>query len=304
MSARVLLLPANQLDCPALLAATSTNPVVTADCYVDTVESWEPRPWGWETSRNGRRILNIDHHADDPRFFRAVSSGNLAIDYVAANGALAPDVPVIINHTDCDSVIAAAILAGLLPPDPVHGEAVIAADHTGAANAIANLLQALEPVRDFDFCFDALQRLLRNQPMDPRALEYLKQRDADRARAVALVRGGAFQIAGSVAVAVLAGEKVPGEFLPSLLPHAAVIVSASPMASGLLETKVRIGLAALPGETLYSLDVRGIEPNFRGRWNAGSTRRSGGSTIDPIELARRINQALERQRAGARSRPS
>jgi hypothetical protein len=169
----------------------------------------------------------------------------------------------------------------LLPPDEVFGEAVIAADHTGAPNAIADLLQALDPLRDFEYSLSCL----RGQSLDGRAAELLAKRHAERARAKELVESGAFHKVGQVAIAKLTAEKVAGEFLPSLLPEAAVIVSASPMENGRWETKVRLGAAARAGVTLYSLGVRAFEPNFRGRWNAGSTKRAGGSTVDPLSLA-------------------
>jgi hypothetical protein len=133
--------------------------------------------------------------------------------------------------------------------------------------------------------------------METQAVELLKKRLNDRCRAKELVQSGAFQMLGSVAVAKLTGdEKVAGELLPNVLPDAAVIISASPLDNGGLETKVRLGMAAGSGETLHSLGVQQWERNFRGRWNAGSTKRSGGSTIDPILLAQRLAETLMKRR--------
>ena len=286
MDTRVILLPAVPLRAEALWAVCDSSLLAVADCYVEGVEAWTPVDWGWRATVDSRTAFNVDHHADDERFFRQVSSGNLAIRYVAAEGPLPADARVIINHTDCDSVISASILAGLLPPDAVFGDAVIAADHTGAPNAIADLLQALDPLRDFVYSLASLRSLMRGELLDGRAAELLADRHAERARAQELVASGAFQAVGRVAVAKLTrGQKVAGEFLPSLLPEAAAIVSASPMENGRWETKVRLGSAARVGETLYSLGVRTFEPSFRGRWNAGSTKRSGGSTVEPELLA-------------------
>ncbi len=272
------------------LAASPASLVAVADSYMESVETWTPMPWGWQTRVADRRLLNIDHHADDARFFRRVSSGNLAIEYVKAEGVLPDDAQALINHTDCDSVVSAAILTGLLPPEEKFGDAVIAADHTGEPNPIAELLQALDPLRDFEYSLRNLDRLLRNVPLEPLAMELVEKREKERSRARRLVEAGAFQMIGRVAVAKLAqADRVAGEFLPSLLPHAAVIVSASPMENGRWETKVRLGLAAGPGVTLYSLGIRQWEPNFGGRWNAGSTKRAGGSTIDPTALAERLS---------------
>jgi hypothetical protein len=298
MNSRIVLLPLSKsVSLEAAMAASPVNPVVVADCYVEHVESWTPRPWGWQTDSGGRVILNVDHHAEDERFFRLVSSGNLAIQYVETEGVLPATAPVLINHTDCDSILSAAILTGLLPPDEAYGIAVIAADHTGEPNPIADLLQALDPLRDVELSLRNLHYLLRNEPMETQAVELLKKRLNDRCRVKELVQSGAFQMLGSVAVAKLTrDDKVAGELLPNVLPDAAVIISASPLDNGGLETKVRLGMAAGSGETLHSLGVQQWERNFRGRWNAGSTKRSGGSTIDPISLARHLAETLMKQR--------
>lgn len=293
MDTRVILLPAVPLRLESVWDASDSPLLAVADCYVEGVESWTPIDCGWQLERDSRTVLNVDHHADDERFFRPVSSGNLAIRYVTAQGPLPAEARVVVNHTDCDSVISASILAGLLPPDEVLGDAVIAADHTGAPNAIADLLQALDPLRDFEYSLECLYA----DSLDRRAAELLAKRHEERARAKELVESGAFHMVGPVAVAKLAAEqKVAGEFLPGLLPDAAVIVSASPMESGRWETKVRLGMAAPAGVTLYSLGIRAFESNFRGRWNAGSTKRSGGSTVDPLLLAEYISGQLTASR--------
>lgn len=292
-NSRILLLPLGNISLEEVLAASAAETLVVADCYIEGVERWTPRPWGWQTDVHGRIIRNVDHHAEDKRFFRPVSSGNLAIHYVTTQGTLPASVPALINHTDCDSILSAAILTGLLPPEEVYGDAVVAADHTGKPNPIADLLQALDPLRDIELSLRSLNHLLRNEPVEPQAMELLKKRHDERLRAKELVQSGAFQMLGSVAVADLSSEdKVAGEFLPDLLPEAAVIISASLLENGRRETKIRLGLAPRDGDTLYSLGIQQWEPNFRGRWNAGSTKRSGGSLADPILLARHIAAKL------------
>ena len=298
MSLRIVLVSAGNPTLESALAATQADLIVVADCYIAQVETWTPRPWGWETNAGGRVVRNVDHHAEDPRFFRKVSSGNLAIQYVNADGIRPDDAPAVINHTDFDAILSAAILTGLLPPAAVFGDAVLAADHTGEPNAIADLLQALDPLRDVGFSLESLDRLLQGQPLPPRAAELLEKRHDERRRARELAHAGAFRMVGPVAVAKLTREdKVAGELLPDLFPRAEAIVSASPMDNGRWETKVRLGRAAEPGETLYSLGIQQWEPNFHGRWNAGSTRRSGGSTIDPFLLARHMAEALTSSRS-------
>jgi hypothetical protein len=289
----IVLLPLTQtVRVAGALRAAGTPRLCIADCYVESVETWEAQPWGWRTGIDGRTLLNVDHHAADPRFYRHISSGNLAIDYVRQCGSF--DGAVLINHTDCDSVVAAAILRGLLPPGEILGEAVIAADHTGEANAIADLLQALDPLRDFASSLLNLLLLLDGQPVEGEAAGLVAKRLADRDRAHEVVAQGRFRSIGRVAVASLpAGEKLPGELLLQALPDAWIIVVGSPIAPSLWENKIRLGLAAPAGINLLNIGLDAIEPKFGGRWNAGSTKRSGGSSQDPTMLANAIAAALE-----------
>jgi hypothetical protein len=276
-----------------VLAATDAKRILVADCYVAAAEQWTPRPWGWETIRDGRTVINIDHHAAAERFYRNVSSGNLAIEY-AAHNKFDPAAAVVINHTDCDSVISSAILCGLLESAPRYGEAVIAADHTGEPNPLADLLQALDATRDYGTSLRNLRLLESGQPIEPHAEAELKDRFRERALAAQLVNDGAFERFGKIAVATLPGEnRVSGEFLPALLPGAWIIVSGSPMKNGLWETKIRLGLAAPAGYSLFSMGVNRAEPLFGGRWNAGSTKRAGGSPVPPREVALRLFKYLE-----------
>ena len=83
---------------------------------------------------------------------RPVSSANLALDWRAASAntptesrKAAEQAVVVINHTDCDSILSSGIVSGLLDALPAYGRAALAADHTGEENAIADTLQALEP---------------------------------------------------------------------------------------------------------------------------------------------------------------
>jgi hypothetical protein len=242
-----------------------------------------------------RSVVNIDHHSPCQRFYRTVSSGNLAAHYVRDHGCLDESMPVLINHTDCDSVITAAILRGLLPPEPIFENAVIAADHTGATDPIADLLQALDPLRDFDISLRNLRLLLSGQPLDEAAGGLVEKRHAGRCRALEMVAQGRFDQIGKVAVAKFAShEKVPGEFVPQALPASWVILVASPMQNGRWETKIRLRLAAPAGLTLFDVGMTQLEPRFGGKWNAGSTKRSGGSNQDPMILGRAIAEVLDR----------
>jgi hypothetical protein len=95
-------------------------------------------------------------------------------------------------------------------------------------------------------------------------------------------------------VATLSQEqRVSGEFLPPLLEHAWAIVSGSPM-DGLWENKIRLGLGAPEGMNLFAMGVGIAEPMFGGRWNAGSTKRAGGSIRTPREVAVCLANLIER----------
>ena len=269
-----------------VLAVTGAQRILVADCYIAGCERWTGRPWGWETVVQGRTIINVDHHAADDRFYRHVSSGNLAIEYRLHHE---PADTVVINHTDCDSVISSAILCGLLEPKPAYGDAVIAADHTGAVDLIADLLQSLDAPRDYACSLRNLKLLENGQHLEPAVEALMEDRRRERALAAQLVAQGAFEPVGRVAVATLPFEqRVSGEFLPALLPSAWVIVSGTPMGRELWETKIRLGLAAPAGVSLFQLGVGTAEPLFGGRWNAGSTKRAGGSPVTPRAVARRL----------------
>ena len=280
-----------------VLAATVAQRILVADCYIEACETWTPVPWGWETRIDRRTIINVDHHAADQRFFRHVSSGNLAMEYLAQHRQ-DPNTAVIINHTDCDSVISSALLCGLLDPKPSYAEAVIAADHTGEPNAIADLLQALDASRDYTGSLHNLWLLENNEPLEPNISLLLEDRQRERTLATQLVNEGAFERFGRVAAATLPLEqRVSGEFLPSLLKDAWAIVSGTPMANNRdrWETKIRLGLNAPPGLSLFDLGVLEAEPCFGGRWNAGSTKRAGGSPVAPRQVALCLASLIQRR---------
>ena len=90
-------------------------------------------------------IINIDHHGNDPRLeSRIITSTTQAIEYVNRFGILPDDQHCVINHTDTDSILSSLIVRGIIPPESIFAEASIAADHTGAENPIADLLQAIK----------------------------------------------------------------------------------------------------------------------------------------------------------------
>jgi hypothetical protein len=286
------LLPANNPMRPGtVLSVHPSNQVLACDFYVEGAEKGEEVPGGYRLGR----LLNIDHHAPTPRMSRMISSTNLAIEQIRAGG-VEHGALVVLNHTDCDSVLSGAIMAGLLPPDPAYGIAAIAADHTGEVNAIADLLQALEPLRDPCVSLESLATLEHGGPLTPTVARRLEEREGDRRRAERYVAEGRFQIIGKLAWAEL-DSAIDACFFPALLPDVWLILLVMPLADrpNRREVKVRLGLAASPGLTLHDLDIGGIDPAFGGRWNAGSNRRAGGTSLPAATYARALSNRLAAQ---------
>ena len=214
--------------------------------------------------------------------------------HVAREGVAGRDTGVVINHTDCDSVLTAAIVLGLLEPDPAYASAAIAADHTGEANPIADLLQALEHLRDFTRSLRNVMLLQAGAPLEAEASALLGDRLRRREQAAELVAGGAFRRMGRLELAVLE-EDTEGELFPGLLPEACVLMLAIPCRepAGSWKVKLRLGSGAPEGLTLPMLDITDFDPRYGGRWNAGSNRRGGGTTMDPERYAALVSERLD-----------
>jgi len=252
--------------------------ICICDFYVKDCEKGTLKPWGFIF----KHIVIIDHHAPVNQFTKRVSSTNLAILYVRSHG---PVPHVFINHTDCDSVLSSLIMTGILPPLDIFGYAAIAADHTGEENLIADLLQSLDDSRDLNFSVKNLFRVLHGRHPSLKASMLIQKRYRSRRKIRRLVYDGKFLWHGKVAYIVLK-KKIEGELVTALIPHAKAICLASRMSNGKWEVKVRLGLKADGNLNLLGL------PNFGGRWNAGSTKRSGGTNISPEEYAKIVDSRL------------
>lgn len=265
--------------------------IVVCDFAVDEIENGFANEGGY--AKNG--ILSIDHHAPVGRMQRQVSSTNLAIEFVDKYRSIPTEWPVIVNHTDADSVMSSLITRGVLAPDERFGEAAIAADHTGEANEIADLLQSCQIFRDIEFSARNLQLLLQGQEVEPKAAERVAIRLADRENAKKMVAEGAFQSVGRVAYTTLE-RKIDPSFLPSLLPSAGVILTFSPMKDNaeMWEVKIRLGQNAPEGMTLQNIGMKEFDPIFGGRWNAGSNKRGGGTALDPETYVVGIAELVEK----------
>lgn len=237
-------------------------------------------------------VINIDHHAAVPRMRRFVSSANLAIEYVGAAGIVAESDRVIISHTDCDSILSSAIMRGSLPPDPMFGEAAIAADHTGEENQIADLLQGMSEVRDVKASMRNLRLLLQGSALEENASLLLNKRQEQRKDVHQHIAQGHVEKIGQVYL-LITETKVDAGLVPIFLPSAPVILIANTYAEeDRWEIAIRLGLGRPEGLTLDALDIAGDDSAYGGRWNAGSNRRGGGTMIKPRAYARALDQKL------------
>jgi hypothetical protein len=270
--------------------------IFACDFYVEGAEHGEDVVGGY---RLAGRVLNVDHHAPTGRMARAVSSTNLALDWhadrVRRGVADQPrDAVVVVNHTDCDSVLSSGIVSGVLEPLPEYGEAALAADHTGDENDLADALQGLERCRDLALSFETLHALRLGAPLPDEARAGLERRRRKRACAAEYVARGAVALHGPVAFGVLEGE-VDSEFFPALVPAAAVFVLAIPRPNdaGRWTVKLRLGRGAPPRFTLHDLHLTSFDPAYGGRWNAGANSRAGGTTIPPERYAEEVRRRVE-----------
>jgi hypothetical protein len=279
-----------------------SGPIFACDFYVQDAEHGVDEPGGLRLGR----ILNVDHHAPVPRMWRHVTSTALAFAHLSSGAGVDPATQVVINHTDCDSMLSSAMLLGLLQPDPELVDASVCADHTGEENAVADLLQALDDgrrdrtVEQYRDSLRELERLRTGRPLSPAAMLALDRRQRRRSAAQALT--DRFELRDGLAFAV-AEESIDSAFFPALVPAAAVIMVASPNRHhpGRWTVKLRLGRAAPGGLTLFSLGIREWDPCFGGRWNAGSNGRGGGTVKSPEEYAAHLHATLFE--AGTRGPP-
>ena len=280
-----------------LLARYPVGEILACDFYITGAELGTSVPGGY---RLAERVLNIDHHAPTPRMARVVSSTNLALDWRAANATAAAEsrqaveqAVVVINHTDCDSILSSGIVSGRLDALPEYGRAALAADHTGEENAIADTLQALEPCRDVELSFVTLRAIETGLTLPEQAREALARWRHKRDCAAHYVAQGTVTSDGLMAFGMVDHE-TDGIFFPPLLPDAALILLAVPRpnASGRWTMKLRLGARAPEGFTIHDLHMTEFDPAYGGRWNAGSNARAGGTTIPPERYVEEVRRRL------------
>src|SRR5262249_37922922 len=225
-----------------------------------------------------------------------------ALDWRAANAntpaesrQAAEQAVVVINHTDCDSILSSGIASCRLDALPTYGRAALAADHTGEANDIADALQALEPWRDVELSFATLRAVETGAPLPEQARDALGRWRHKRDCAAHYVAQRTVTSDGLLAFGILDRE-TDGIFFPPLLPDAALIllVVPRPNENETWVMKLRLGARAPEGFTIHDLHMTDFDKAYGGRWNAGSNARAGGTTIPPARYAEEVRRRLVR----------
>jgi hypothetical protein len=273
--------------------------VIACDFYVSGAENATPVAAGYDF--NG--LLNVDHHAPGRRMARHVSSTNLAIRHTRRNAHPPGNALVIISHTDCDSILSSGIMSGHLEAADALGVAAIAADHTGAVNDIADLLQGIDDLpkerkpRDPLYFIETVKQFIKGGigSLDSLAKEGWDRRQAMREAASRAVELGEIKVEHGLGVGHSVSRIDGGLFVP-LLPNACLLVLIRPHKDNASrwDVKIRLGPKARTGASLHQLGIREFDPAFGGRWNAGSNSRNGGTEIDPDSYVANVRQRLDR----------
>jgi len=257
-----------------------TAPIVVCDFYVEKVEEGQDVAGGYQLGR----VLNIDHHAPTVRMARFVSSTNLAIERINHAGLPSAESMIIINHTDCDSVLSSGIMSGRLQPDDDLGVAAISADHTGEENSIADMLQGIQHHRDLELSLRNVELMRSGHPLEKIAEDGLTERKRRRDKAAQCA--GLFSSEGNFFYANLK-EDTDTEFFPELLPDAALILISVPNSHNRARSimKFRLGKAAPEGASIQSLKLEEFDQEYGGRWNAGANKRNTNKQLAGTEMS-------------------
>jgi hypothetical protein len=259
------------------------------------------KPYGYYLPQPDIHV--IDHHGrDDERMERWISSSNLANLFLREYGPFSGGQLVVAHHFDCDSIITSQKVRGILPCEQRFDDAVIAADHSGAPHPVADLLTALEsaqraapPIQRYLFSLRNLELLLNHESLEPEAARLVRQLEGRRELARRIVQDGKLNQSGDLFWGMFQTQMDPELLIPHL-PTAKLIVTMYPMSFGETEPSLAVrlvlGQAAPLGFTLPQLDINSLDPHYGGRWNRGSNRRGGGTTISPEQYVKTLTEKL------------
>jgi hypothetical protein len=250
--------------------------IFAADFYLRGIEKAGkllPCGAGYELSGG---VFNIDHHAPGELWERHVSTGVLACQWVRKEGVIAAkngDI-VVINHTDCDSVLSALILTGVLPVHERFEQAVLDADHRGTPNEIADMLQACKSLRNLPLMAEALSCYLQGEALPEVVRNQVEQLHESRLVVKQLVDRGKYQERNGV-VLIKCDRYFESDLFLNHFPDARVLVVECPSekSPSVMITRLRLGACIESGLSLHRLGLTDIDPHFGGRFNAGSNKR-------------------------------
>ena len=104
---------------------------------------------------------------------------------------------------------------------------------------------------------------------------------------------------GHIAVGTL-DEKIDGELFIPLLPEARAILLFSPRSDfpDKWDVKLWFGRGAPAGASIQRMRMKEFDPNYAGRWNAGSNSRNKGTTIQPDDYEKAVHERLSLIKGG------
>jgi hypothetical protein len=234
-------------------------------------------------------IINIDHHAPDSFMANFATATSLASEYRKSD-FFSKNSIVVINHTDCDSMLSALIVSSQILPDEMLCQAALAADHTGNENDIADLLQSMEHLRDFVYSQRNLHKLLSRNRLDEEASKLFLDRKLQRDYACKISQK-AERIGFVHLIKLSPNYSINIQLFKSFLPDACIIMSSQPMCDNHDRNEISIMLGQKAPADLYLNNIP-LPNEFGCRWNAGSNKRSSGSTVQPHEYINIINSYM------------
>ena len=286
-----------------------SGPVYVCDVHVTDIEKFgtpivdsDGTVLGYEY----QGIINIDHHAPTPEMERIISSGVLAGRFVKKFGAQDGSIPVLTHHIDCDSVSSSCIMLGILPPHELIDKAVLDADHYCRRNPISDPLQVVDDFIKIEKDLDTEDPRKLKFGLAVLVLEYLltgrdtkdfdiidqlyELKNKEAAAAQSVLERKDYKLFAEGKVILVEADIDSEAFLP-LFPEAAIIVVSKPHpnAAERNTVQIRLGVPALDqGITRNKLELNDFDPYAGGRFNAGSNKRGGGTTLSGVEYAMKV----------------
>lgn len=274
-------------------------------------------------------IINLDHHSDATSLMgKQITSTTMVIDYLKKHpGLVVPPSSVSTHHSDCDSTSATLILNGIIPPElyPMFAEASIAADYTGKANTLGDLMQAMKHgpsgvagqnasakfnAEKYNFLVRNLQAFLNEgiDAIEPEARVLYDRHLGQRAELRQMKEAGEYESVGEneevVYIETDPNAKFDATMLVDIHPTAKVIFTYFKQSTKNEKTgEITEGyvINARAGQDVpVGFDIRKVmkeigEP-FGGRWGGGANKRKTdgrGTPTPPGEVARKIYEVIK-----------